>query len=727
MKTTFYRALCCIVLLLAWVKVLPAQLRAQGNPAQDSSWPKYTGRLVASQDHEVGAWPLPEMILGRPFWSLLNTHTLRPEAKEINQLPMVREAMRLAGNAPGTPGAHGLKDKDTGEIYVSTRHHGRTYRDWDRDVPFIIMTNRGHDRIFRDLIIREDCRAEYFKWKEENPHWLGFWVAEWDNMFSGLIWGDHSKMRLHPSARARMKEFQNPKDRHEAVRLFRKYYDRIVEFHFGDPDKLMFLIAGWCFDHYPLEWGAGGIPWLETTATGRYRYQVSLSFTRGAARQYGNRPWAWYIAKFYNAYDKDGVWSSGMPCYLSEFVGKGGAHGLFGPDYGISVSLNKRTKYLAYLTGANIVAHESWPATYCQDKNNDGIWKLSPHGEVMNEWYTFATERYPQRGISYAPVALLLPFSHGQRTGGGNIWEKLPPKRHDRMIDAFTNTIVPYTMALKEGKAGCLANSPYGDIYDVLLPNPPSGPVSLDVLNNYKAAILLGKFDIDKPFAQRLMEYVKAGGTLFINIKQVNEHFPVSFLGAKPTSNVYSVEQDITSLMDGEQMSLSHPYEYQQIVIREAKPVLVDGKNNVMVSVNKYGKGHLVLSTVDYLLPKDHQMWRHSPFPSFLLNQIVEEVLPLQVKGDIQYGLNKLEDGWVVYLINNKGVYKWARTPQKLNPGERARVEIVLKEIKPTRIIELREDKKVSWDRKANSFFIEVGPGDVKVVKINTEKLSPSH
>ena len=54
----------------------------------------------------------------------------------------------------------------------------------------------------------------------------------------------------------------------------------------------------------------------------------------------------------------------------------------------------------------------------------------------------------------------------------------------------------------------------------------------------------------------------------------------------------------------------------------------------------------------------------------------------------------------------------------KLDPKKTARVEVLLRNIIPEKITELREDKKISWDNKENSFFIDVGPGDVRVVKI---------
>ena len=76
------------------------------------------------------------------------------------------------------------------------------------------------------------------------------------------------------------------------------------------------------------------------------------------------------------------------------------------------------------------------------------------------------------------------------------------------MIDAFMYTLVPYSrdpvmgpygdLAKRPGDEGCLVNSPYGDIYDVLVLDPPSGAARLKTLGNYKAVVLLGKYEFDR-------------------------------------------------------------------------------------------------------------------------------------------------------------------------------------------------------------------------------------
>jgi hypothetical protein len=98
----------------------------------------------------------------------------------------------------------------------------------------------------------------------------------------------------------------------------------------------------------------------------------------------------------------------------------------------------------------------------------------------------------------------------------------------------------------------------------------------------------------------------------------------------------------------------------------------------------------------------------------------VNEVLPLEVKGDIEYGLNKLSDGWLLYLINNKGVTKFTNKVQVLDVTKTANVEVSLRNIKASEITELREQRTVPKNHKSNSITVAVPPGEIRVVKLKT-------
>lgn len=713
-----------ILFIVSLIGVAGLATAEDGGPAGDRS------RIVARTDFEVSPARLPPSIMERRFWNMLPAtppESSRAKAMEKHVLtePMVRDAvngywipdLRAEGDDPLAVNADKLWKLNP-----------------DPRLPFIVYTSAGRPP-FRCMDAFQVDKQSYEKWKAEHPNFLGFWTGvEWDNEYITPLTSPNNapewakKHGCSEPAIERMKTIlqQAAASRDGAVKGLQECHAALRRYYFDDPGKMLFLRAGWCFDHYALEWG-GGMAIQETTNTGLYRHQASMFHVRGAARQY-RKPWQWYIATYYNGYDKDGNRSvNNEPNHLSTTKSTTpGSQENSGPGFGMSVSLSRRDKYLAYFAGASMVQHEDFPRAYCQPKDgNSGEWILSPHGEAMREWYDF-TQRHPDRGVSYAPVALLAPFNQGAPQWGGNAWSHFPVERGDMMIDAFLYTIAPFSQDVRNGKEGCLANGPFGDIYDVLAPNPPSGPIALDLIGDYKVAILLGAIDIDVPLAQRLMEYVRQGGTLVINSRQTGDSLPADFLGAKPTGKTGEVEGPISSRAGGDPVVLDEPYDFEQVELCGAEPLWTDGKGHVLASVHHVDRGRVVLTTVDFMTPRKQRSLMATvvsmPLVELLMRQIVDEVLPVAVHGDVEYGLNKVPDGWWVYLINNKGVTKYTTTPAEFDPTQTARVAIDFRSLNVNEARELRGDTEIALERDKNAIVVEVGPGDVRVVKLTTRR-----
>ena len=62
-----------------------------------------------------------------------------------------------------------------------------------------------------------------------------------------------------------------------------------------------------------------------------------------------------------------------------------------------------------------------------------------------------------------------------------------------------------------------------------------------------------------------------------------------------------------------------------------------------------------------------------------LLLKIQDETMPVKVQGDIQWGVNKTSNGWLVYLINNKGVIKFCDEPEEFDMSKTAHVIVTVK------------------------------------------------
>ena len=707
---------------------IPVVLLASGAAmAGDAVATAEHSRIVAREDFDVSAKLMPPEILQRRFWNILPSHAKTAKGQDtiVNE-PMVREAavqfdlsdLRAAGDDPLAVSAdnlHALKP--------------------DPNVPFMVYSAMGRPP-FRCL---DDFRADkksYEKWKQEHPNFLGIWAGvEWDNEFIGYVlsggYGLPKEEDLKGWTKTALNRTRAMKawcsaDRDSAVRGLHECYMGLRRYYFDDPDKMIFLRGAWCTDHCPLDWGTGMVIY-ETSNTGLYRHQVGLFYVRGAARQY-SKPWEWFIATFYNGYEKNGKQSvNNEPNYISTTNSATlNAEEESGPGFGMSVSLKRRDMYLAYLSGASIVAHEDWPRVFCRmEKGNPPKWTLSPHGEAMKEWYDF-TKRHPDRGISYVPVALLTPFNQGMPVCGGKPWSFFPAERPDTMIDGFMYTIVPNSQDLPKGKEGGLSNSRYGDIYDVLAANPSSGPVSLAALMNYKVAILLGKHNIDAPLAERLTEYVRQGGTLVINARQVTKHLSAEFLGAKPTGKTLAVVGNVKNLLSNDAVALAEPYDYDQMELSHAKPMWTDDKGGVLASVHEYGRGCVVLTAIDYLMPRKQTSIEGTtikmPLIELLMGQIVREVLPVEVQGDVEYGLSRVAGGWWLYLINNRGVTKFTKTPDELNPAETVQVTVDMRALRAAKVRELRENKDIVMLPGKNALTIKIGPGDIRVVQITIDQ-----
>ena len=686
-------------------------------------------RLVAREDVDAGDTFAPPEISGRRFWNMLPAGAKLEKGKDaITGEAMVREAA----------GSYHVEDlRAPGDDPLAVNGDKLYTLKPDPAVPFLVSCGAGRPP-FRCMDDFHADKKSYEAWKREHPNFLGFRAgSEWDNQFIShmfsqsegtLAEGHRAKWTETAVARTKALRATCSADRDAAVRGLHECYKGIRRYYFDDPDKMTFLRAGWSFDHYCLEWGAG-LAVLETTSTGNYRHQVGMAFIRGASRQYG-RPWVWYMASYYNGYQKDGTRSvNNEPNYVS--TTRSDTVGLeenSGPGFGMSVSLKRRDNYLAYLSGASVVEHEDWGRAYCRlEPGNPPKWSLSPHGEAMKEWYAF-TQRHPGRGVSYAPVALLVPFSQGMPVDGGNPFSFFPVERPDTMVDGFLYTLVPHAQDLRKGKEGCLSNSRYGDIYDVLAGDPPGGSASLAALSNYKVAVLLGKQNIGAPIAARFMDYVRQGGTLVINARQVTQHFPAEFLGAKLAGKTAEVAGPVTDLAGNGTVALSEPYDYEPLELSGAQPVWTDSKGGVLASVNGYGRGRVVLTSVDYLMPRNKvNMMAPSanmPLIGRLMEQIVREVLPVAVEGDIEYGLNRVDGGWWLYLINNRGVTKFTQTPDELDPAETARVTVDLRALRVNGVRELLTNEPAAFDRDKNKFTIQVGPGDIRIVEIKAGGVS---
>ena len=508
-------------------------------------------------------------------------------------------------------------------------------------------------------------------------------------------------------------QWPKPKTREEMINgRMRKVFDWAVSSAYGDPKVLSLLEGAWCMNHIPAYWGIGRI--VQETSRNYVYWQIQTMFTRGAARQF-NIPWGWYIASYFYGYNSKGQFDP-HGCYFAVPCSIFKNHDW---NHGISLSAVKRAYYMAYLAGSSAVEREGDSITMWNRGRPLEEQKLSLEGKMYIEFFNF-TRKNPDRGIPYRPLALLVPYARGYYRSGGVSFHmpQFGYTRGDYMLDAFMSTLLQWhdnrtDSNMRKGLECVMANHPYGDMCDVLTPDFPDQTAFRRTIGNYPAAILIGDDYRNPEMSRILADYVRNGGTLVINVKQLNNFFPKDFTGIALNGDYFHQGRFTVS----------------KAKLNGAKVLRKNESGDILLSENQYGSGKVIVSLIHYMTPWDParniSAFYNSIFgkniPVYkeiaaLLEILNKELIPVRVKGDIQYGLSKTRKGWWLYLINNKGVIKYSDAPAKEDPSKTATLTVDLDRLKIKTVRDLRKDQQVPI--KSNSFSVKVAPGDVAILSM---------
>ena len=437
--------------------------------------------------------------------------------------------------------------------------------------------------------------------------------------------------------------------------------------------RAIFSLNGYrIFHHHACEWDARSL--IAEIGENIPCTNLQLAFARGAAREYG-RPWGIDLSS----------WFAGRM-----------THYVFGPDFltmrhgpfaGHSLSLHKRSSYAAWLAGANYVWYENGTLLvanegdirqvygYPRDEKHNK-WVLSPVGEMAEELFRLAEQK--DRGIPYTPVAVMVDFAHGWSPAGctpHKIWARLPFTQADHMLDEFFNTIYPWNpkreyehaqRVLWPAEEGYLTTTPFGDVFDVFTNR------SYRTLDRYRVLMLVGAVHIDDKLAARLTEYVSNGGTLVVNAEQARGQLPPELLGLRVLADKAKARTAQCKL-DGEGLE-SEPFEYAKTTLVRAEAVMLEpDTHDALVTRHDVGRGRVIVTTPAYLLDENNHAL---PVLTHLLGHLTANLLPVRVSEGVEYMVNKTPQGWLVGLINNKGVYKKPDGPPEVRAEEEASVMV---------------------------------------------------
>lgn len=324
-----------------------------------------------------------------------------------------------------------------------------------------------------------------------------------------------------------------------------------------------------------------------------------------------------------------------------------------GLDAGHSLSFYERLWLHSWFSGAAMVTPENSLAIFFEEPK--APWTLTEHGRKAAEVFQFMTSH--DRGIPYTPVAVVLDRYAGYNGFMDKPWGILDPTPGDREArDLFDHQLFPGSDHIHappdpaNPEASYLRPTPYGEIFDVLLSSAPP-----EVLSAYSAILLVGDHEFEPGFLSELEKSLRRGRRVLMTARHR------SALGS----------------------------EYDRLARQ---------------------------GTVEVVETWTHPATgRPAAIPHARLEALGREYLPVVVEGDaVQYAINRTRDGWVVELINNRGVIKRGDRPAVVDPAGGIRVTLKPK----VKIQEARAWRSGRIHTPPDRVDLELDPGAVEFIEL---------
>lgn len=608
------------------------------------------------------AWKLP-VIGDRDSWHVVRYMPEKWSAFGLADKPFIRDAApRIWSPAVGSEAPFGPDHVAWPVIQADTK-------------PFFVMND-----YFRPKARYPDALHSAIVGMASD-RFLGYPVHEW----AYGIW----KSRLEGQPKP-------PGTRQEATSVVESEFKQLLEMCHGR----MYEGEGYClFHHHAFEWGApmGYAEVGENIPCA----PLQFAFLRGAARQYGGRPWGAYLSNWFRGtvYDSrfraEGPRTRWAPSYYAD-----------GPDCGHSPSLEFRLEMAAHLAGATFVHHESdahHDSIFVEEKAK-GEYVLSPFGAAMQRWYAYS-KRWPERGIPFTPIAFLVDFHHGWRPRE-DIYGLWPRQRPDLSMEAVFAHVFPYGGRL-DFERGYLANGPYGDIFDVL-----TNHADVEVLSGYGVVWPLADVDLTKLQAQALTDYVHRGGILVVD-GALAEQLPKNLVGVRLRKET-AWATHIQTPLQGMPLLVA-PYRFRPMrLTRRTQPLAWTGSGEPILAWNRVGKGMIIAGATDHWVDDRNRLL---PIVGAVLRCLADAFLPVRAAADVEMLISRTEKGWVIGLINNNGVTKVPTQPCMIDPAEARDCLLFFLGRGPLRFVSRMGEFR--WHNQAGGLYTRIPPGEVAVVEVH--------
>jgi hypothetical protein len=334
--------------------------------------------------------------------------------------------------------------------------------------------------------------------------------------------------------------------------------------------------------------------------------------------------------------------------------------------------------------------------------------------------------RLPDRGEPLTPFALLLSYAHGYEPVNYSckMLNAFPLSRADVELGELFNACW-YPAAVAEGRPAApdvqsMPGGVYGNAFDVLVDRPARARAVF----NYLIVWAAGDVDLSGSWPAVLEEYVRKGGTLVVNVEAAGP-LPATLLGLRPTGKMAVAEQ---WRPDGGEAHTAVPFEVTQVELQGAQALAWPNRGTPLLTRHSVGAGAVVVSLVPRMLGQDE---RAHPAVMYLLNGLTDGVMPVEVRradgsalrGKVMYQVNRTRDGFLVLLVNNRGVDK---TPDGVaSVDRRAWADVAVRArfaVKAAREYTEPRDLTVTAAKGGAEVRLRIHPGDVQVVYLTADR-----
>jgi hypothetical protein len=328
--------------------------------------------------------------------------------------------------------------------------------------------------------------------------------------------------------------------------------------------------------------------------------------------------------------------------------------------------------------------------------------------------------RHKERGTPYTPVAFLLDPAHGWDMTDYPQWAfgVSLPARHDRALRELFGAAY-YPAPVNEGEFATadrqfFTNGIFGDIYDVLV----ASDERREAIDAYRVVVAGGHLEWTPAWTEQLKTYVRKGGILVLNAAQV-KNLPEDLLGVRFLNSTAEAD-DAKCLLPNEGASTNlrgGRYAYERVERRGAEVLMQTVMGDPLVTSFTVGRGRVIFCSVPDLLGLDERL---TPAAAHLFTHLFAEATPVRVKGDVQRLINRTESGWLITLINNRGVFKPQQGLAQIDRSESVEVTLSLrgKTIRQAREWTLDAPLEVGRDANESAVKVIVPPGDLKIIEL---------